>query len=189
MSRINKVILLSVILFVSFQCKENKKHAEASRVVKEWMGKTIQFPEDAQCNILGKDTIPGLCSGAFHKEYKILLYVDSSGCSSCRLRLFQWQQLIEEAGRLFEGSLSFLFFFQPKNKQEMDFLFQRDKFAHPVFIDMNNTINRLNHFPPQEEYQCFLLDKGNKVLIVGNPTFNSKIWELYKEQISGEKIK
>jgi hypothetical protein len=188
MNRIYKVILLIIIVFLCFCCKENKKLAEVNRVVKEWMGKTIQFPENAQCNILGKDTVPDLCSGSFHKEYKVLLYVDSSGCSSCRLRLFQWQQLIEEADNLYGENLSFLFFFQPKNKQEMEFLFQRDKFAYTVFIDMDNTINHLNHFPQQEEYQCFLLDKNNSVLIIGNPTWNPKIWELYKEQISSEKI-
>jgi hypothetical protein len=47
MSRIYKVILLLIILFISFCCKENKKLAEVNRVVKKWMGKTIQFPENA----------------------------------------------------------------------------------------------------------------------------------------------
>jgi hypothetical protein len=114
------------------------------------------------------------------------LYVDSTGCSSCRLKLFQWKQLIEESDSLFQDRLSFLFFFQPKNKKEIAYLFQRDNFNYPVFIDMNNTINRLNHFPEKMEYQCFLLDKDNKVLMMGNPTLNPKIWDLYKEVITGE---
>ena len=51
---------------------------------------------------------------------------------------------------------------------------------------MKNEINRLNHFPNKIEYQCFLLDSNNKVLMIGNPTLNQKIWELYKEVITDE---
>jgi hypothetical protein len=112
--------------------------------------------------------------------------VDSIGCSSCRLKLIEWKQLIAESDSLFHGRLGFLLFFQPKNRNEMTFLFEQFHFNYPVFIDMNNTINRLNHFPQQQSYQCFLLDSNNKVLMIGNPTLNPKIWELYKKIITGE---
>jgi hypothetical protein len=171
---------------LSSNCKEDKKLAEANSIVKEWVGKTIRFPTDFQCNALGEDTTSVMCTGLIEAEYKILLYVDSAGCSSCRLKLFQWQQFIEEADSLFGETLSFLFFFQPKNKKEIEYLFRRDKFDYQVFIDTKNEINRLNHFPNKMEYQCFLLDKNNKVLMIGNPTLNPKIWELYKEAITGE---
>jgi hypothetical protein len=117
-------------------------------------------------------------------EYKILLYVDSTGCSNCRLKLASWRHLIEEADSLFKDKLSFLFFFQPKNKKEMTYLFIRDNFNYPAFIDENNKINQLNHFPERMEYQCFFLDKDNKVLMIGNPALNFRIWKLYKQTIS-----
>jgi hypothetical protein len=182
----NNGIFTGMILLILFACKENKKRTEAEKIVAEWTGKAIQFPEDAQCNILGKDTVCGFCSGLFQKEYKILLYVDSTGCSDCRLKLLQWKQLIEESDSLFQDKLSFLFFFQPKNKKGIEFLFQRDNFDYPVLIDMNNTINRLNQFPQPVEYQCFLLDKDNKIVMIGNPALNPKIWELYKQTVSGK---
>jgi hypothetical protein len=56
---------------------------------------------------------------------------------------------------------------------------------YPVFIDESNALNRLNHFPDKVEHQCFLLDKNNRVLLVGNPTLSPPIWELYKEVIAG----
>jgi hypothetical protein len=67
-------------------------------------------------------------------------------------------------------------------------VFKQANFTYPLFLDMNNSINRLNHFPQQQSYQCFLLDKDNKVLMIGNPVLNPKIWDLYKEQISGNKL-
>ena len=69
----------------------------------------------------------------------------------------------------------------------MDYLFIQNRFDYPVFIDINCSINKLNHFPQTAIYQCLLLDKDNKVLMIGNPVLNMKIWELYKEQIAGEK--
>ncbi|MDR3235284.1 MAG: DUF1573 domain-containing protein [Prevotellaceae bacterium] len=66
------------------------------------------------------------------------------------------------------------------------YLFQKEKFDYPVYIDRTNSINRLNHFPAQIEFQCFLLDSNNKVLSIGNPTLNPKVWELYKQIITGE---
>jgi hypothetical protein len=70
--------LLSVVFFTLFftACK-NKKIVEVENIVKEWKGREIQFPENLQCTILGKDTIPDICTASFQKNYKILLYVDS----------------------------------------------------------------------------------------------------------------
>jgi hypothetical protein len=185
MKRLLLFFLITLLLGFS-ACKKNHKRTEVEKIVTEWMGKAIQFPEDAPCNILGKDTVSDLCSGLFQKEYKILLYVDSAGCSSCRLKLSQWKQLIEESDSLFQDRLGFLLFFQPKSKKDLVYLFRSDRFDYPVFIDMNKAINQLNHFPDKAEYQCFLLDKSNKVLMIGNPASNPKIWELYKQTISGQ---
>jgi len=71
--------------------------------------------------------------------------------------------------------------------KEIGYQFMQYRFDYPVFIDIKGTINDLNHFPQAAQYQCFLLDKDNKVLMIGNPVMNSKIRELYKSQILGGK--
>ena len=184
-----KLFYLSLFILASFacSCKNNSRQKEIAKIVTEWTGKEILFPENIPCYVSGKDTLSELCNQYFQKEFKILMYVDSAGCSSCRLKLFEWQQLIQEADSLFQGKIGFLLFFQPKNEREMAYLFTRDRFDFPVFMDMKGTMNRLNRFPQAMEYQCFLLDKDNKVMMIGNPTLNPKIWELYKAQITGEK--
>jgi len=188
--RDNGSFLFLFLLFLPFfiySCKENKKREEAAKIVNEWMGKEIKFPGNVPCYVSGKDTLSELCAINFQKEFKILLYVDSTGCSSCRLKLFEWKQLMEEADSLYQGEVGFLLYFQPKSVKEMSYLFVRDRFDYPVFIDKNRTIDSLNHFPQAMLYQCFLLNKDNKVLMIGNPVLNPKIWELYKEQIGGKK--
>ena len=92
----------------------------------------------------------------------------------------------EEADSLFQGSVVFLFFFQPKkqDKKELQFLFRQNGFEYPVFIDTKNEMNKINKFPTDNQYQCFLLGKDNKVVLIGNPSANAGIWQLFKKYIS-----
>ena len=182
-----RLLFFLLILFIICSCKDNKRLEDAAKIVSEWAEKEILFPENVSCYVSGKDTLSELCSEWFQKEYKILLYVDSAGCSSCRLKLMEWKQLMEEADSLFHGKVGFLLYFQPKNVKEMGYLFLRDQFDYPVFMDTKGAINSMNKFPQAMQYQCFLLDRDNKVMMVGNPVSNMRIWELYKAQIAGGK--
>ena len=182
-----KYIFITILLLIVFYaCKENKRREDVAKVVNEWIGKEILFPENIPCYVSGKETLPEFCSEHSRKEFKILLYVDSMGCSNCRLKLSEWKQLMEEADSLFQGKLGFLLFFQPKSVKEMTHLFLLNKFDYPVFMDTKGIINDLNNFPQAMQYQCFLLDKNNSVMMIGNPVLNQRIWELYKEHL-GEK--
>ncbi|MDR2406652.1 MAG: hypothetical protein LBE13_00840 [Bacteroidales bacterium] len=178
----------TIILFIglfALACNENKRKIGVQQMITEWVGKTIQFPKGISCFSINGDSLDYSCENLLHKKYKILLPIDSSGCTDCRLKLFEWKRLIAEADTTLNAQLSFLFFFQPKNKSEIFFLLRSNQFDYPVFLDCNNEINQLNHFPTEEIYQCFLLNQSNKVLMIGNPVLNSKVWELYKQTISG----
>jgi hypothetical protein len=179
------IFFIIVITLVS-SCRQDRKKVEAEQIVSEWVDKEIRFPDEYVCDFGGKDTASVKCMELVEKEYKILLYVDSTGCTACKLRLPEWNRLIKEAGSLPANKLSFLLFFHPKNKKELQLLFKRDQFDYPVFIDENNALDSLNHFPMQPRYQCFLLGRDNKVMLIGNPVLNLKIWELYKQTIFGQ---
>jgi hypothetical protein len=173
-------ILLTACLFVS--CQRDKRADSVRKVVAEWIGKQIVFPDGLPCTVMGRDTACISLSGA---SCKILLYIDSTGCMSCRLRLADWKKIVTEADSLFPGRVDFLFFFQPKNEKELTYLLKRDNFHSPVFFDRERRLDRLNRFPSVMEHQCFLLDADNKVVLIGNPALNPQTRELYKRQIGG----
>ena len=180
------VHLFIVALFIAFTAcnKQAKQQAEAEKIVTEWMGKTIQFPDDITLSVYGKDTlVPDL----LNTPYRILLYVDSTGCTSCKLKIYEWQKLIAEADSTLKGKVSFIFCFQPKNRDELLYSLKRDRFTYPVYIDDTNKTQGMNQFPADQSYQCFLLNSQNKVISIGNPVLNPGIWKLYKEIIT-EKI-
>ena len=161
------IFLSFAVLFMT--CKD-KKTTQADRIAKEWIGKTIQFPKG--------DSILNMGS----KEFKILLYTDSTGCTRCKSRLDIWQSYIEELG----NQVNFLFYFHPKDEESLLSMFRFEMFDHHVFIDDDDKLNKLNKFSNNSMFQCFLLDKNDRVLAIGNPVHNSKIWDLYKQIIVGE---
>ena len=178
------IVFLLLVTVTLFACnKKGKRNTEAEKIVAEWVGKTIQFPADIPLSVYGKDTLlPG-----FHSTpYKILFFVDSTGCLGCKLGLSEWQKLIVETDSALAGKLSFVFYFQPKNRNDLVSKFLRDGFNYPVLIDQTSNLNQQNHFPDKPEYRCFLLDDENKVISVGNPTTNPKVWDLYKQIITGK---
>jgi hypothetical protein len=164
--------LIIILLTLGMNACKWQQSIKNNKIRKEWIGKQILFPSDYQCNLLGKNIAFDTCAKLLYGEYKILLYIDSTGCTDCIQHLFVWRHLRQEADSLFPKKLTFLFFLQQKNTRELQFLLQRNRMDFPVFIDINNQINQLNNFPSQTEFQCFLLDKNNRVLAVGNPVLN-----------------
>ena len=109
--------LVVVLIFFSSSCKKNTRRESAAKIVKEWTGKEVKFPKNIPCYVSGQETLTEFCEEGFQKEYKILLYVDSTGCSNCRLQLFEWKQLMEEADSLFNGKVGFILFFSTQNSK------------------------------------------------------------------------
>ena len=62
--------------------------------------------------------------------------------------------------------------------------FKMDLFYLPVCIDFDGELNKLNDFPPFPQFHTLLLDKDNKVLVIGNPVHSTEIRSLYFKQLS-----
>ena len=177
-----KCFLSLCVCLTIASCSESDKD-RLSRLVKEWEGKEILFPTHSTFTIQGKDTVDFDFKDA---EYKVVMYVDSVGCTDCKLQLPRWKELMTEVDSLRGGSVSFLFYFHPKDLRELRFLTRRDAFAYPVCFDDKDEFNHLNNFPSEMMFQTFLLDKENKVIALGNPVLSPKVKELYLNLISGE---
>jgi hypothetical protein len=158
----------------------NENTMKTERTVKEWIGKTIKFPDSKFVEIIKTDTTETENIG--DKDYKVLIYTDSTGCTKCKLKIHLWNIYIEEYG----SKADFLFYFYPKNRDTLLSMLKSEQLNGRIYIDSADEINRLNQFNRENMFQCFLLDKNNKVLLIGNPANNHKIWELYHNTITGE---
>lgn len=173
-------LIFILIALCLYSCKKTDKE-KINYLVQEWSNKEIFYPNAMNFTVLGNDTNLLLKS-----EYKIISYVDSIGCTSCKLRLVQWKEFIGQLDSI--GDIQVLLFMHPKNKNELIYILKRDNFVYPICIDENDSLNKLNHFPSDMMFQTFLLDKNNKVLAIGNPVHNSNVKELYLNIIQGKNI-
>lgn len=141
------------------------------------------FPSNSITTLLKTDTIP------FSKpktQYVIVSYIDSIGCTNCKLRLPVWEAFINQLYSICPGKVSTFLFLHPKDRKELVHILARDKFSYPICIDEKDSFNKLNQFPTDMTFQTFLLDENNKVLAIGNPIHNPKIRELYLNIIQGK---
>lgn len=171
--------IISHLIVCICVCSCNNEKRELNNVIKEWTNRTLILPV-LKANINGRDT---LCPQIFEQKYKILVYLDSLECMSCQLNFFDWKLLIDEVKRAYPNT-SFLFYINSKNHNDIEILQRENHFHYPVFYDTQNLLNKINKLPPKKQFQTFLLDKNNKVLLIGNPIKNHKMWQLYKQMMT-----
>lgn len=178
-------LFLFIVLPIFFSCKNERKEKEQqlAQLVSEWKGKQIVFPENIVFTRYLTDTIDYQLSPS---EYKVLVYVDSVGCTSCKLKLDKWKEFIAYTDSVVQGRVPFLFFFHPRDTKEIGNLLRIEGFARPVCIDMNDRLNQLNQFPNDITFQTFLLNKHNEVVVLGNPIHNAAVKDLYLKQMTGK---
>ncbi|WP_454879771.1 hypothetical protein [Sphingobacterium detergens] len=119
-------------------------------------------------------------------DYQIVLYTDSAGCMDCAFDLESWRDLMKQADTTLSKKIDFKFIFHPAAKNQLQSLLIKSNFEYPVYIDYDNHFYKENAVPEDLLLQCFLIDKENKILAVGNPIYRSEVWNYFKTIINGE---
>ena len=176
-----KNIIFIFFLLVTVSC-QNSERKQIEQLVEEWTDKEILLPERPVFTSFATDTLSYAIPNARHK---VIVFVDSVGCISCKLQLPKWKELIDEVDSLSDTDIPFLFFFQTKNVSEIRSILRRDGFSHPVCIDTSDNLYKLNRFPKNLMFQTFLVDAGNRVKVIGNPVHNLSVKDLYLKEIAG----
>lgn len=175
-------LLFIAILFV--YCKESEQDRIA-RLVNVWIGKTIQFPSQMCLTSFVNDTVITQCTRK-QSSYTILSYVDTIGCTSCRLQLPKWKEMVGYLDSIYPNRVNFLMVFYPKERTKLIKYLRNERFDRFVYIDEMDSLNLMNKFLHEEHFCTFLLNKDDKIVVIGNPVLNSKVKEIYLNVISGE---
>ena len=153
--------LLMLILLPS--CKQTQSE-KLEKLLREWTGKEIVFPNNPSFTIYGEQEadfkIPT-------DGYKVVHYLDSIGCISCKLNLEKWKEYIAYMDSATNGTVPCVFFFHAKEKREVKISLKEDNFDYPVCMDTANEFYQLNRFPMYPILQTFLLDKDNRIVDKG----------------------
>ena len=169
--------LIPLLLPLIISCSGSNK--EQRDIVAEWAGKEIVIPGELGFQV-GNIPVDYDFDAA---DFKIVTYVDSAGCTNCRMKLKDWDKVIDGFKSSPDVDVSFLMIVDSDKREEIERLVKDNDFHHPVSIDSAGLFRKANPLPSKPEHQTFLLDADNKVIALGNPVYNPKIRELYAQLI------
>jgi len=181
-----RFLYIVLILFFFSSCKDTKKD-RAYQMMKEWLGKEIIYPPGMRFTVLDKDTC--INESIFNTKYKIVAYVDSVGCISCKLNIQRWKELIAFFDSIDLGRVSIQLIFQPYKTNDLYLMLRRNRFLSPFFIDREREFYKMNHLSFELDFRTFLLDKQNRIIAIGNPVQNSRVKDLYIKIIKSDKTR
>lgn len=163
---------------VTLICSCNSSDSRHDAIVNEMIGIEMNFPEELQFQI--KDT--PIDYDFESADFKIVTYIDSTGCSPCRLKLAEWDEIINDLKTRENPSVNFLMILDKMDTTSISKMIEVYDFLHPVCYD-NGSFVRHNRLPNDELCQTFLLDSDNKIVAIGNPAMKSRIKDLYNKRI------
>lgn len=174
-----KVLILFLVSCLLFSCKQDIKQ-EILRL----QSQKIVIPTDAMLQqINGRDTT---IDNIFDKSLKLVVYSDSSVCSSCALKAMnEWGSFIQKVNKS-QGKLQLFFIFSPRRREtiQVKSAVASNALDYPVFIDTMKIFAKSNpHLPKNPLLHTFLLDVENRVILVGNPLKNKKLGPMYDKMI------
>lgn len=156
--------------------------SEQQTIVEEWIGKEIVMPGELTFQI--QDT--PIDYDFNNADFKIITYIDSTGCTNCKMKLREWDKVINEFKSDPDVDVEFLMVINSKDNKEVIDLLRENNFKHVVSLDSAGRYDKINHLPAKSQFQTFLLNGGNEVIALGNPSTNPKIKDLYRRIIYDE---
>lgn len=157
----------------------SSKAKEIEEFIENFVGTSVVIPLDFVCRIIDSTITYRGCNIA---DYKIITYVDSTGCTSCRLKLQEWDDIIQDYNSI--ADVDFLMIVESNNATEILQLLRNNLFNYPVAIDSAQYFKKHNKLSCNSSVHTFLVDNENKILVIGNPVINPKIQTLYRNIIS-----
>lgn len=123
-----------------------------------------------------------------HKELLMIYWIDSTVCTSCQMKsLYKWEDICDYCNAD-SNSVDFAFIFTPKAKDLQLFreFVKRNNFIPALtYIDSEFSFQEQNEaLKAKSKFNVFLLNQDNRILLVGNPVNNQKLWKLYQETIN-----
>jgi len=157
--------------------EQKQKLAEELRMFKE---QAIVLPDNLLAKYYGEQE-PDI--SLLDRPIKMVVYVNQGGCEDCKLRELFPVYIFTLENKPFT-KFGVVIILNPSHIESVDNFLKEVRFRHTVFYDLDSSFERTNpHFPKNERFHTFLLDENNNVILVGNPTRNVKLKNLYLSEL------
>lgn len=113
---VKALYIVALSLFTIFTGCKDKKSDRLAQAVAEWQGKEVYFPEEITSSMFSTEENKNIFSNS---QYKIVVYVDSIGCMSCKLKLNEWNSFLDYINKKTSYKIATIFIFNSLDYQEI----------------------------------------------------------------------
>ena len=179
----SRIICLLIFLMAIRGCHDSNSEKIES-TISAMHGKEISIPLDSFQCYTGLKERP--ITHNEQSKYKLVVFIDSTECSSCALEnMHEWDSYVHLSDSLKNKfNIDFIISPKPTEVELAKIKILAENFKHAIYIDAQNAFQKANPIIPTDKmYHTFLLDKENKIILVGNPIHNKKIHQLLIDYI------
>lgn len=116
---------------------------------------------------------------------KFVIHYDSSECSYCRVAHLCENSKIFKIKNDVKQFIPIILFSPAKDQcKHLQMSVKNHEFQEYIYIDSLNTFLKINpQIQKNHKYNSFLLDKNNRIVLVGNPLTSNAMWALFKSTL------
>ncbi|MBD5346080.1 MAG: hypothetical protein HDR92_10845 [Bacteroides sp.] len=175
--------ITAIITTVAIALSCSERPDKEREILASLLGREIVVPDSLECRIQNTPIDYDMSAS----DFRIITYIDSAGCTPCKMKFPLWDRFINDLKKLDDVSVDFLMILNSEPGLEIETNIRGNLFQHPVSFDPKGTYDAVNSLPAGNAYHTLLLDADNRVICAGNPVINPKVRELYLNQILGDK--
>lgn len=117
-------------------------------------------------------------------EYTLFRYIKPKSCTSCQLQMGKWRIYKRRLEKKYGDRVRLFFLIDTSVPDEVQKLIEIYKFKNNSIIDSTHNFVKANPLIKQfEDELIMLLDRNDKIILIGNPFENTKIDSLYRQII------
>jgi len=144
--------------------------------IKEIVGTELKIDLDQM--LIGGNN--GLHLNDLNKPFKIIVYSDSSHCNACDIKFPAWKIQHREL-TVKNKNIGLIFIINTENMDEMEQNANVAGVPGLRLYDAQGVFKKNNRLHSNRDLHTFLIDRNNKVILVGNPLTNYKVFALFKK--------
>lgn len=176
---LNGYILRYCILVLVFcSCNNNDR---ISNEVRDLYGRKIAFP-DGYVSLSYHDSVS--VDSLLTKDVKLVSYIDNLPCTSCGVKMLHaWIEEVKEI----DPEVAYVIVVQTQEKNVLFENIDSMRLPCPLMYYDTSVFGEANKLDILARNKTFLLNKENKIVLVGEPFGNEKLTQLYKKTIASLK--
>lgn len=168
-------ILLLALVFCS--CNNNNR---LDKEVQALSGREITFPKGYSS--LSYNSLP--IDSLLAKDIKMVSYIDDLPCTSCGVKMLHtWIEQVKQI----DPEVTYVIVVQTPQKDILFNSIDSMRLPCPLMYYDDSVFGEVNKLDVLARNKTFLLDKKNRIVVVGEPFGNVRLSQLYKKAIASLK--